>query len=274
MLEIPESITITKQMNESIKEKTIRHVEANSSPHKFAWYFGNPEVYYNLLIGKQIGPSISRAGMIEIEVEECRILLCDGATPKFYNNYKNAPKKHQLYLEFDDESALAVTIQMYGGLWAYQVGQNDNPYYLGACEKPSPLSDTFNYQYFQSLLSENLMNKSVKAFLATEQRIPGLGNGVLQDILYQAGIHPKRKMNTLSKNELKKLYDSVKNVLKDMVDHGGRDTEKDLYGNAGGYMTYLSKKTYGFPCPKCGYEIHKDNFMGGTIYFCDHCQKL
>lgn|GEM_PF-2077218 len=35
------------------------------------------------------------------------------------------------------------------------------------------------------------MNPCPKAFLATEQRIPGLGNGVLQDILWTARIHPK-----------------------------------------------------------------------------------
>jgi formamidopyrimidine-DNA glycosylase len=42
---------------------------------------------------------------------------------------------------------------------------------------------------------------SAKAFLATEQRIPGLGNGVLQDILFTAGIHPKRKMAAISEEE-------------------------------------------------------------------------
>ncbi|MDF2870055.1 MAG: Formamidopyrimidine-DNA glycolase, binding, partial [Anaerocolumna sp.] len=54
---------------------------------------------------------------------------------------------------------------------------------------------------------------------------------------------------------------------------GGRDTEKDLYGNPGGYITYMSKNTYGEPCTKCGYQIRKENFLGGTVYYCEHCQK-
>lgn len=37
----------------------------------------------------------------------------------------------------------------------------------------------------------------MKAFLAAEQRFPGIGNGVLQDILLESGIHPKRKISTL-----------------------------------------------------------------------------
>lgn len=115
---------------------------------------------------------------------------------------------------------------------------------------------------------------SVKALLATEQRIPGLGNGVLQDILYQAGIHPKRKLDTFVEKDIRKIYESIRTVLGEMVEQGGRDTEKDFYGNEGNYITYLSKKTYLTPCPKCGYEISKAAYMGGTVYYCEKCQPL
>lgn len=72
-----------------------------------------------------------------------------------------------------------------------------NPYYLVAKEKPSPLSEQFDYPYFLNILSAPSAEKlSAKAVLATEQRIPGIGNGVLQDILYNAGLHPKRKVGT------------------------------------------------------------------------------
>lgn len=272
MLEIPDSITIARQMNETIMGKTIRLVEANKSPHKFAWFSGDPEEYNNLLAGKQIGLCQTKGGMIEIEAEDYRILLGDGATPRFYENLSKAPVKHQLYVEFTDASALVVTVQMYGGIWAFREGQNDNPFYLIACEKPSPASEEFTFEYFCSLLTDSLANKSVKAFLATEQRIPGLGNGVLQDILFQAGLHPKHRMNALTQEDMELLYRAVKDVLKEMIDKGGRDTEKDLFGNPGGYITYMSKNTYLTPCLKCGYEIRKDNYMGGTVYYCEHCQ--
>lgn len=273
MLEIPESNTLANQMNVAIKGKKIRSVTANSSPHKFAWYTGDPEDYNHFLSGKIIGSSFARGGMVEIEAEDYRILLGDGATPRFFEDCTKAPKKHQLSIEFTDGSALIATVQMYGGLWAFKEGQNDNPYYHVACEKPSPLSKGFTYEYFRSLYTEDLSNKSVKAFIATEQRIPGLGNGVLQDILFQAGLHPKHKMNTLTEDDLKKLYQTIVDVLNEMTEKCGRDTEKDLYGNPGGYITYMSKKTYLSPCIKCGYEIRKENYMGGTIYYCEHCQK-
>ena len=52
----------------------------------------------------------------------------------------------------------------------------------------------------------------------------------------------------------------------------GRDTEKDLFARPGGYTTILSKKTLWTPCPRCGYELRKGAYLGGTIYYCEHCQ--
>lgn len=272
MLEIPESFNLAKQLNETISGKTISYVKANQSPHSFAWYYENPEDYDSLLSGKTVGKSYPRAGMVEIEVEDCRIVFGDGATLRYYDDLKKVPKKHQLYIEFDDATALVSTIQMYGGIWAFHEGEFLNPYYIGAKEKPSPLTELFDLNYFKSLRTHKTNNLSAKAFLATEQRIPGLGNGVLQDILFLAGIHPKRKMCNVTEDEFVKLFDIIKKTLKQMSEQGGRDTEKDLFGNPGGYQTYLSKKTAWTPCTQCGYELHKDNYMGGTIYYCEKCQ--
>lgn len=51
------------------------------------------------------------------------------------------------------------------------------------------------------------------------------------------------------------------------------DTEDDIYGNPGKYTTQLSKKSYGEPCTRCGTLIGRAAYMGGTVYFCEHCQK-
>ena len=58
--------------------------------------------------------------------------------------------------------------------------------------------------------------------LATEQRMPGLGNGVLQDILYRARTNPRSKVETLTAQQRKGLFDSVKRTLREMADKGGR----------------------------------------------------
>lgn len=274
MLEIPESYVLAKQLNETIQGKIISFVQAGHSPHSFTWYSDNPDGYDELLAGKQIGICRGVGGMLEIEVQDSRILLGDGVSPKYHEDCKKAPAKHQLYVEFDDKTAITCTVQMYGGIWAYREGTNDNPYYLAACEKPSPLSEEFDYPYFLSLKNKEDDKLSAKAFLATKQRIPGLGNGTLQDILFTCGIHPKCKMGELREEEYRCMYDAVKSVLREMADTGGRDTEKDLFGRNGGYVTILSKNTLWSPCPSCGYELRKGNYLGGTIYYCEHCQKL
>lgn len=273
MLEIPESHVIAAQITQALAGKKIYKAIANQSPHRFAWYAGNPENYGNLLEGKVIQGAVPRGGIVEIQIEDMVLTLSDGATARYYTDLKKVPKKNQLYLEFTDQTALVVTVQMYGGIMAFPAGTSDNTYYLGSCEKISPLSDAFTYDYFSSLITEKEEQKSAKAFLATEQRIPGLGNGVLQDILFKAGIHPKRKMKTVTMDERLLLYQCIRKVLSEMFEQGGRDTEKDLFSEPGKYMTYLSKNTYDKPCPVCGYLIHKESYMGGTIYYCEHCQK-
>lgn len=273
MLEIPESTVIAEQINKTIVGKCISYVEANHSLHKFAWYEKDPTGYNELLSGKKVTSAHAVGGMLEISIEDCVLVVSDGANPRYYLDKKDAPKKHQLYIEFDDNTVLTVTVAMYGGMLAFKQGQTQNEYYLGAKEKVSPISDRFDYPYFLSLRDDKSGNLSVKAFLATNQRIPGLGNGVLQDILYQAQIFPKRKMDTIQETDYEKLYHAIKDVLKEMIEGGGRDTEKTLFGETGGYITYLSKNTLHTPCPRCGYEIHKEAYLGGTIYYCDHCQK-
>jgi len=273
MLEIPESNTIAEQINQNIAGKTIMNVYANQSPHKFAWFFGDPDAYQTLLCGKVIDKAEAISGMVEISADDCRIVFGDGVNVRYFDVGEKLPAKHQLHIEFEDFSSLTCSVQMYGGMWAFRDGEwNDNPYYLAAKSKPSPLSDAFDRAYFDELFQNAKPTISVKAFAAAEQRIPGLGNGVLQDILFNAKLHPKRKLNSLTDGEISALFHSIKQTLLDMTMHGGRNTEKDLFGCPGGYITKLSAKTKGDPCPVCGGDITREAYMGGNVYYCGGCQ--
>ncbi len=59
-----------------------------------------------------------------------------------------------------------------------------------------------------------------------------------------------------------------------MASQGGRDTELDLLGKPGGYQTILSKNTANKPCRVCGTIIRKEAYLGGSIYYCEKCQKI
>ena len=276
MIEIPEAESLAKQITKTVKGKKIARVIVGLYPHKFAWYYGDPKDYDTRLRGKTIDTALAIGGLLQVHFGDTRLLFGDGVILRFHARDEKCPQKHQLLIEFDDGTAISASVQMYGGLWCFKEGEFDNnPYYKIAKSKPSPLSDEFDRAYFSRLINSSDVQKlSAKAFLATEQRIPGLGNGVLQDILFSAAIHPKRKIETLTDGEKKSLFNSVKSTLKEMAAKGGRDTEKDLFGQPGGYRTRLSQNTVGRPCPVCGGMIIKQPYMGGSIYFCNRCQKI
>lgn len=273
MLEIPESYVISGQITDAFAGRRVESVVANASPHGFAWFHGEPETYPALLTGRKIGGASWAGGQVIINLEGALIRFNDGTNLRRLAPGAKRPPKHQLLLELDDGSALVVSIQMYGGIMAYPEGFEDtNPYHLVAEEKPSPLTDAFDEAYFDALFAGSSPSLSAKAFLATEQRVPGLGNGVLQDILFLGGIHPQRQIGKLDDTLKGAMYASVKNTLRKMADEGGRDVEKDLYGKPGGYRTLLSRKTYMFPCPQCGGPIERKAYLGGNVYFCPVCQ--
>jgi formamidopyrimidine-DNA glycosylase len=274
MLEIPEAIVLSRQLNETIAGKKITEVIAAGSPYKFAWFFGEASEYGVLLRGRVIGRTYSYGGRVEIEVEGAVLHFGDGVILRYYEAGEKLPTKHQLLVTFNDDSSLIGTVAMYGGLWAFPAGaMDDNVYYTAAKNAVPPMSKAFDYAYFQTLCDEKGLKMSAKAFLATEQRIPGLGNGVLQDILLNAKIHPKKKMNTLKNEQLRSVFDSVKSTLTAMTEGGGRDTERDLFGNPGGYKTKLSKNNTAMLCPDCDGAVKKEAYMGGSVYFCESCQE-
>ena len=275
MIEMPEAENLSRQLTQTITGKSIAEVVAGLSPHKFAWYHGDPKDYNALLRGKTIDTAVAHGGMLEIRAGDAVLLFSDGVVLRFHTRDEQRPQKHQLLIEFEDATAISASVQMYGGLWSFREGEFHNQYYDTARSKPSPLSDEFDRAYFNRLItSPDVQKLSAKAFLATEQRIPGLGNGVLQDILYKARIHPKRKIETLADGEKHALFHSVKSTLKEMTEQGGRDTTRDLFGKPGGYRTRLSQTAIDKPCPVCGGNIVKQPYMGGSIYFCDGCQKI
>lgn len=182
------------------------------------------------ILGKTVDGARVLGGLLEIQAQDMQIVVGDGVNVRYYSQEQQVPPRHQLHVEFDDFSSLVCTVQMYGGLWAFRVGENDNPYYLVAQAKPDPLSDAFDRTYFDALCTPADEKLSIKAFLATKQRIPGLGNGVLQDILFHAGLHPKSKMNALTNTDFDALYLAIKGTFASMTAGGGRDTEKDTIG--------------------------------------------
>ena len=275
MMELPEAMVIAGQLDETVAGKRIKEAAAGTTPHKFAWYYGDPGAYGALLRGRLAERAAAYGGRGELSLEGGVALhMGEGANLRYFAPGEPLPAKHQLLVTFDDGAALVGTVAMYGLFAAFPEGaMDDNFYYMAAKQAVPPLSAVFDYAYFQSLLDPKARKMSAKAFLATQQRIPGLGNGVLQDILLCARIHPRRKMDTLTEERTRGLFDSMKSTLSAMTEAGGRDTERDLFGNPGNYRTKLCRNTAGL-CPVCGDVVKKEAYLGGSVYYCERCQPL
>lgn len=275
MIELPEARVIAKDLKKEILGKKIVDVKGNFTDHKFTFYYHNPEEYKSFLTGKKITDIVERNFYIEIEAEEYKIIFRDGANIRYYGKEENEPKKSKLLLKFEDGTFLNVTVAMYACIAVFDKnkGMDDNIYYNIELNGIGALDQRFTYEYFHNLIDENTIKLSTKAFLATEQRILGIGNGVVQDILFHARLSPRTKMKDLSELQIKNLYDSVMNTIHEMIDKNGRDTEKDIYGNEGKYKTIMSNKSYKEGCPICRGEIKKESYLGGSVYYCPVCQK-
>lgn len=274
MIELPEAFTLANQLNQTVTNCKVASVTAGNSPHKFAWLSGDSAYYSERLVNRCLETAVNSGGVVELRFEDGQCLwFSDGINLRLLERDEQRPQKHQLLIELKDGRALCASVAMYGGMYCSHEKEMDNPYIVCGRVKPSPLSAEFDKAYFSQLLAGN-EKLSAKAFLATEQRIPGLGNGTLQDILFCANVHPKRKMGDLSDAQFDTLFDCIKSVLYEMTQKGGRDTETDLFGRMGGYVTKLSRNTSAKPCPICKEPIVKMAYMGGSVYFCPHCQIL
>jgi len=274
MLELPEALTLARQLRESVVGREIVGVVANASPHKFAFFTGDPDEYGPTLAKHRITDAQAFGGLVELTAGDLALVFGDGVNLRLFGPGASLPAKHQLAIRLDDGSTLVASVQMYGGMSLAPPGELDSPYYRVARSRPSPLSAAFDRAWFDGLTAEAKPTLSAKALLATEQRIPGLGNGVLQDILFEARVHPRTKVGTLDAAARSRLFDAVKTTLAAMADAGGRDTEKDLFGEPGGYRTVLCAKTAALPCPRCGGSIVRQAYLGGNVYFCPTCQPV
>lgn len=273
MLEFPEVMTISSQLAAEAVGRKVTAVLPPSKEHKFCWFNGSPD-HYEAQIRERRITEVRGFGLFVEIVFDNGMYLCfnDGVNVRLIPSEGTVPKSYQLLIRLEGGDVLAFTVAMYGGIILHG-GDYDNEYYRKSQGAVSPLSEEFS-AYYWKVLKESRPGLSIKAFLATEQRFPGIGNGVLQDILFHAGIHPKRKLGTLDEEEKGRLEKAAVGVLRQMAEAGGRDTEKNIYGQNGGYRTVMSKNGLSAGCPACGGKIVKETYMGGTVYYCPVCQPL
>jgi formamidopyrimidine-DNA glycosylase len=276
MIELPEAIVISRQMSAELAGKAIAEAVHMQSPHKFAFISKlTPEEHAAILVGRTLGPTVESGNSIVAEVQDGYRLVfgCGGERILYHTSPGTLPKKHQLLLRFTDDTYLTVTVQGWGNVFLMTEEEALTHRHVG-WDRIGALGDAFSLDYFQNLFAalEPEDKRSIKYLVISEPGVWGVGNGYLQDILFHARIHPRRRAVEVGPEERQVLYGAIRRVLQEAVDLGGRDSERDLYNQPGGYTRLMDSRTVGQPCPACGTAIEKISFLGGACYLCPQCQ--
>ena len=116
----------------------------------------------------------------------------------------------------------------------------------------------------------------IKAALLNQSLLHGVGNIYADESLFRAGIRPKRQAARLTRRELLKLRDALREVLRHAIQLGGSSVSD--YVDADGVRGFfqLEHRVYmrtGKPCLVCGTPIKKIVIGGRSTHFCSVCQK-
>ena len=138
-----------------------------------------------------------------------------------------------------------------------------------------PLDQVFTWQTFQYLLAEKAAK--MKQLLMDQKFISGLGNIYSDEVLFHAGLRYDRLSNTLSSQEVRRLYRAIQEILQESIKARGTTLDDeayvDLFGKPGEYAAEL--KVYGragMPCRRCRTPIQSVKISGRLAYFCPQCQ--
>ena len=116
----------------------------------------------------------------------------------------------------------------------------------------------------------------IKAALLNQKLLHGVGNIYADEALFRAHIRPRRRANTLTSSELRKLHAALQKVLQATIAAGGSSISDyvDADGEAGYFQ--IQHRAYGRegkPCVKCKTPIKKIVVAGRGTHYCPECQK-
>jgi formamidopyrimidine-DNA glycosylase len=138
-----------------------------------------------------------------------------------------------------------------------------------------PLDQVFTWPTFQYLLAQR--GAKMKQLLMDQKFISGLGNIYSDEVLFAAGIRYDRMSDTLSSQEVRRLYRAIQETVQDAIKMRGTTLDDeayvDLFGKPGEYQAEL--KVYGRegqPCRRCRTLIETVKVSQRTSYFCPQCQ--
>jgi formamidopyrimidine-DNA glycosylase len=179
---------------------------------------------------------------------------------KYYKKRDDEPKYGQVIFALANHYFLAYLSKRKLGA----ISVIDGPDRFIAKKELGPDALEVDFNKFKETVGKS--TAAVKSGLMNQNLIAGIGNIYSDEMIFQARIHPKKKMNSLNKKEVKKLFRKMRSVLKTAIE---RKADPDELPRSY-LLPHRDKKE---KCPRCGGNVTKIKVSGRTGYFCPRCQK-
>lgn len=138
-----------------------------------------------------------------------------------------------------------------------------------------PLGEAFTVDALAALLKGRA--RQIKPFLLDQSQVAGIGNIYADESLFRAGIHPLRRADSLTLEEIARLHQAIRAVLELGIEHGGTSFSRhqDIWGQEGWNRDHLQVyNREGDPCLRCGTAIVRIVVAPRSAHFCPTCQPV
>jgi formamidopyrimidine-DNA glycosylase len=139
---------------------------------------------------------------------------------------------------------------------------------------PEPFSEGFTTAYLKGKIGSR--KAQIKPLLLDQKVVSGIGNIYVDEILYDARLHPRRKANTLWDEEWEALTRAIRANLAAGIEHRGTTVRlyRDVLDRPGEHQNHLRVfEKDGQPCPGgCGGKIVREKVSGRPTHYCPGCQ--
>lgn len=284
MPELPEIETVKEQLASRIAGKKIIKIEILEKKQ----FIGDK----TKIIGKKIDRLWRRAKMLAVDIDKLVLLIhlkmtgqiiylddnnksiSVGGHPLPFSSAQLPNKTTRVVIELSDHSWLFFNdLRKFG--WMKVLAKRKVTRELSALG-PEPLGEEFSLEYLRNTLSKT--RRAIKTILMDQAKIAGIGNIYASEALFEAGIDPRRKANSLLDQEVADLHQAIRRILAKAIKYDGTSAADRVYVKPdafpGRYQNFL--KVYqreGEKCLVCAGKIKRVIQVNRSTFFCPKCQK-
>ena len=283
MPELPEVETVKAGIAPVMQGHVIANAQVNRPDLR--WPF--PENMAARLAGQRVLGLRRRSKYILVDLESGETLLIhlgmsgrmliSGHMVGDFHHAHPAPAKHD-HVVFEMDNGVRITFndaRRFGAMDLMDTAAQDD-HWLIRDLGPEPLGNAFNESYLIERLSGR--NMPIKSALLDQRIVSGLGNIYVCEVLFRAGINPKRKAGQISAKRVATLVPLIRTVLTEAIAAGGSSLRD--YRQSDGELGYFQHvfQVYdreGQNCVThgCDRTIGRIVQSGRSSFFCPQCQR-